>query len=70
MKLFLVRLKGPIGNHNNCYVLAEDPTDGYKKVREFLNTENIGFESARALSSIEVIADTSKLQDSYAMMHL
>lgn len=70
MKLFLVRLKGPIGNHNNCYVLADDPTDAYNKVRKFLDDEDIGFRRARALNSIEVIADMDKLQDSYPMMHL
>ena len=70
MKLLLIRLKGPIGKHNNCYVLADDPTDGYDKVRKFLDDRNIGFDSARALNSIEVIADMDKLQDSYPHMHL
>lgn len=70
MKLFLVRLKGPIGKHNNCYVLAEDPTTAYNKVRNFLDDEEIGHPRARALDSIEVVADMNKLQDSHPIMHL
>lgn len=70
MQLFRISLKGPIGNHNNCYVLADDPTDAYNKVRKFLDDEDIGFRRARALNSIEVIADTETDQDSHPMMHL
>jgi hypothetical protein len=70
MKLFLIRLKGPIGKHNNCYVLADDPTEAYDKVRKFLDNYDIGTPDARALYSIEVIADMDTYQDSYPMMHL
>lgn len=70
MKLFVINLKGPIGNYDNCYVLADDPTQAYNDVKDFLDKEDIGEPTARVLDSIKVIADTDIFQDCYPYMHL
>lgn len=61
-KLYFIRLKGcsSIGapKFGYYYVIARGTEEAYKKVRDFCDKEDIGFESDRELKSIELIADS------------
>lgn len=69
MKLYLVSLKGmrsAIGsniNYGRSYVLADDPTSAYEKVKKFLGKEDLGFAHERQLESIELLADEDRYND-------
>lgn len=43
--------------YGTSYVVARDPTAAYKIVRNFLDSQNIGFIDKRQLKSIELIAE-------------
>ena len=61
MKLYRVKLKGsPSHGSVDCYtpyILANDPTEAYKKIRKILDEKDYGFESDREMQSIELLAD-------------
>ena len=62
MKLYKVVLKG-LQYCGGCaalgtsYVVAEDPTTAYKKLRSYLDENDVGFRRDRELERIELIAD-------------
>lgn len=63
-KLYKVTCRGLYGSiYRVSYVLAEDPTIAYKKVKNNLDRRNIGFPPERELQSIELIADTAEFPD-------
>lgn len=47
-------------NHNETYVVDYDPTSAYKKVKDFLDNNDIGFKSERELKYIELIAEDTE----------
>lgn len=62
MKLFLVRCKGMTSTvtgvaHGLAYVVANDPTEAYNKLRNYLDEKDLGFTSERELNTIQLIAD-------------
>ena len=63
MQLFKVTLKGMTGGISSetaygvSYVVAEDPTKAYAKLKAFLDEKDLGFDSDRILDRIELIAD-------------
>lgn len=57
MKLFKVILQG-YGRYGTSYVMAKDPTSAYKKVKDYLDDNDLGFPKDRELESIELIADS------------
>lgn len=62
MKLYIVRLKGMKTSSTGTvwgesYVVANDPTEAYEKVKAHLVEKKIGFEKERELDSITLIAD-------------
>lgn len=65
MKLFLVTLRGmqaPVAfgmAHGTAYVVAEDPTSAYQKVRDELDKHDFGFAHERELSKVELLAEDS-----------
>lgn len=64
-KLYRVTLRGmtysPTGNaYGVSYVVAENPDLAYKKVRKFLDDNNLGFTKDRELDKIELIADSNQ----------
>jgi hypothetical protein len=68
MKLFKVMTQGMKSNctgvaYGTAYVVASDPTEAYKKLRRFLDNEDLGFRSERELDTIEVIADEEQYND-------
>ena len=61
-KLFKVKLKGLKGgtvgiDYQTSFVVAEGLDEAYKKVRDYLDKEDLGFAHERELNRIEVLAD-------------
>jgi hypothetical protein len=61
LKLWLVTLQGPfsyVSGNDPCrhYVIAEDPTAAYSKVREWMDRKDLGFFKSREMKSVEQIA--------------
>ena len=46
--------------HGVAYVVAEDPTSAYKKVRAYLNKADLGFDHERELDTIELLASDER----------
>ena len=67
LKLFKVNLKGLSSvtgvNYQSSYVVAKDPTEAYKMVRDFLDTEDLGFPDDRELDFISLLAEDYKYTD-------
>jgi len=57
MNLYKVTLQGMHSSYGVSYVVAEDPTEAYKKVDNFLRDKGIGLGSERVLKTIELIAE-------------
>ena len=67
-KLYRFQLKGMKGSFiGTCYgmpyVVATNPTDAYKIVREYLDREKIGFLSDREMDSIALLAEEGDYPD-------
>lgn len=66
-KLYLVKLRGlgsSMGvNYKESYVVAENTEKAYDMVREYLNTNNLGFDHERELLSITLLAESGPYPD-------
>jgi hypothetical protein len=62
MKLYRVNLVGTIG-YKESYVIANDTNEAYQKVKNTLDSNNLGFVRDRELKSVEVIAAEDSLSD-------
>ena len=60
MKLFRVITRKSYGKYSTFYVVAEDPTTAYDKVKKFLDDNDLCFFNDRAMKTIELIADNEK----------
>jgi len=74
-KLYRVTLRGMTYNSTGVayglsYVIAENPDEAYKKVRKFLDDNNLGFSEDRELDKIELIADSYRYTDVGYLLHL
>ncbi|GEM_PF-2642415 len=63
MKLYKVTLKGLKSsitgvNLGYSYVLADDPSEAYNKLKKFIEDRNLGFEHEREMEKIELPADS------------
>jgi len=71
MNLYKITLHGMISGVNRIYgesyVVAEDPQKAYIKVKEFLDNEDIGFDTDRMLKSIELIASVDFEESNYKL---
>lgn len=69
MKLYLVRCRGmqtTCGSqvaHGTAYVAADDPHKAYRKLREYLDDNDIGFAKDRELQSVELIGEETNYPD-------
>jgi len=73
-KLFRVTLKGMKTNSTGVaygisYVVAKNSDEAYKKVKTFLDKEDLGFSRERQLESIELIAEDYKYTDTGAILY-
>jgi hypothetical protein len=60
MNLYRVTCKGMRSSHACAYVISDNAQDAYNKLLSFLNKEDLGFFSDRALDKIELIADDER----------
>jgi len=63
MNLYRVKLRGMQSSrtgiaYGDSYVLAEDPTEAYQKIRKFLDEADLGSLRDRELESLELLANT------------
>jgi hypothetical protein len=61
-KLYLVELRGLNGYssrvvYGTSYVVAKNSDEAYKKVRKFLDADDLGFEDERELLKITLLAE-------------
>jgi hypothetical protein len=69
MKLYKVVLRGmTVANGNGvtngeAYVVADDPTMAYHKVKNFLELKDWGFPKERELKTIELLAEENDFPD-------
>ena len=67
MKLYKVKLRGlkySAGtNYGESYVVANNPSEAYDKVRAFVLEKNLGFASDREMESVELLAETGDYPD-------
>ena len=67
-KLYRVQLKGMTSSfvgtrYGMPYVIATNPTDAYKIVREYLDRNNLGFRNEREMDSITLLAEEGDYPD-------
>lgn len=58
MKLYLVSIK-TCGRYGKSYVVADNPDQAYKKIRSFLDKNDLCFSDERRLESVVLLADTN-----------
>ena len=68
-KLYRVTLCGRVSSYwKDAYVIAEDAGEAYRKVRQFLDHEDIGFQRDRELYSVCLIAEDVACPDCGAIL--
>lgn len=75
LKLYRVTLRGMTYNstgvaYGSSYVIAENSDEAYKKVRKFLDENELGFYKDRELDKVELIADSYRYTDTGCLLHL
>ena len=63
MKLYIVTCQGMTPGHGSAYVVAEDPTSAYVRLRAHLDSEGLGFDGERELDDIKLVADEDSLSE-------
>ncbi|MCK5602954.1 hypothetical protein KAR91_13815 [Candidatus Pacearchaeota archaeon] len=61
-KLYLISLKN-MSEYNHHYVIANDPTSAYKKVREYLDEKDLCFPHEREMDSVKLMAEEAEYPD-------
>jgi hypothetical protein len=68
-KLWKVTCRGMHGGiadnaaHGIAYVVADDPEEAYRKVRDSLDKRDLGFSKERELSKVELLAAEANYPD-------
>ncbi len=75
MKLYRVVLRGMTHestgiSYGISYAVAENSDEAYKKVKEFLNENDLGRSQDRELDRVELIADTHRYTDVGCLLFL
>ena len=73
MNLYRVKLRGMQSSvtgiaYGDSYVIANDPSEAYQKIRRFLDKANIGFHKERELKSVELLAGEDEYNDTGKMV--
>lgn len=74
-KLYKIELRGMTGwssgvIHGISYVVAANPNEAYKKVRKYLDDNDLGFSKERELKKIELIAEDSNITGTQTMLFI
>lgn len=72
-KLYRITLKGMTYSttgvvYGISYAIAKDSAEAYKKVRTFLDDEDIGFSGNRVLDKIELIAESKHYPECHTIL--
>ena len=75
MNLYRVKLRGMQTSrtgmaYGDSYVLANDPSEAYQKVRKFLDKAEIGFPREREMTLIELLASEDQDNDTGKMIFI
>jgi hypothetical protein len=66
MKLYRVTLRGMTyasGSgtaHGDCYVVAKDAEEAYRKVKDYLDDKDLGFAYERELNTVQLLAESDR----------
>ena len=74
-KLFRVVLRGMTSSvtgvaYGISYVIAKNMDEAYRKVRKFLDDQDIGFRKDREIEKVELLAEDDQYTDTGAMLFL
>lgn len=74
-KLYRVTLRGMSYSttstiYGTSYVVATNPNEAYKKVRAFLDKNDLGYSKDRELDKIELLAEAEQYTDTRTMLHI
>jgi len=61
--LYKVTVRGPLGKYEVAYVVAPNPTSAYRAMEQRLNASGVGTTPARAMRTVELIAEESDYFD-------
>lgn len=74
LRLFKVTLKGVHGttgtDYHTSFVVAQDPTEAYQRVRSFLDENDLGFVDQREMDRIELIAESKRYPECKTILFL
>lgn len=71
MKLYKVTIRNhPVSKYNETFVVAENSGEAYKKVRAFLDKNDLCFTKGRELKMVELLADTNQYGECDVMLFL
>lgn len=62
-KLYRVTCRGMQGSHGTAYVIAGNPNEAYRLLRDDLDRRDLGFQKERELLSVELIAEEGAYPD-------
>ena len=67
-KLYRVTCRGMTSSfssiiHGIAYVVATNPTEAYEKLRNYLDTAELGFRREREMEKVELLAEETKYPD-------
>ena len=73
-KLYKVRLRDLFSssdtNYSESFVVATNPAEAYRKVRTFLDKEDLGIKEDRELESVWLVAEADNYPDCRTMLFL
>jgi hypothetical protein len=71
VKLYRIKLLGfQTTNIGVSYVVAENPSEAWEKILNFLNEKDYGFKNEREFDTIELLADTYEYCKTPSMLFL
>ena len=75
LKLYRVTLRGMTYNstsmvHGISYVVAQNSDEAYLKVKNFLDTKDIGYKKDRELDKVELLASTYQYNNIGFMLYI
>lgn len=68
-KLFKVTIRGGELYHIS-FVIANNPTEAYQKVRQYLDKKDLCFRDEREMQLVKLIADSSEYPECKVMLFL
>lgn len=70
MNLYRVKINMADDLYGTSYVVAENPSDAYKAVRDLLDYEDIGMSEQRSMKSVELLAEAKDYPECGTRLYL